>query len=238
MALTAASFSDPMMRDDLHAYYDKMKVDAIAGIRARGDTPAGPVKIRNADGTTRDVELIPISAEKMEKAFVSFDKWLELQTTMFERYEDGPTASAHGVTDGEEQVVDFARDQWNANVTKMNTFLLSLQEAEPAVSEGTGVGTYDFSNMTRGEIADVGKKLFNEGKITIDELFRFEHPDGRLKIGLNGEPIQLNPYDRVDFIGFTQKAITDMEATGEAQRPDSGYKMFVDLLDKLLAWKA
>ncbi|RYG61583.1 MAG: hypothetical protein EON60_03020, partial [Alphaproteobacteria bacterium] len=98
MALTAASFSDPTLRDDLQTYYDKMKGDAIASLRARGDIPAGPVKMRNADGTTRDVELLPISVETMENALVSFDKWLELQSDMFERYEDRPVASAHGLT--------------------------------------------------------------------------------------------------------------------------------------------
>ncbi|RZK98954.1 MAG: hypothetical protein EOP36_20630 [Rubrivivax sp.] len=134
--------------------------------------------------------------------------------------------------------MDFVREQWNANVTKMNTFLLSLQEAEPAAGVGTGLATYNFADMGRGEIADVGKKLFNEGKITLDELFRFEHPDGRLKVGLNGEPVALNPYDRLDFIGFTRKAVRDMEETGEAQRPDSGYKMLVDLLAKLETWQA
>ncbi len=92
---------------------------------------------------------------------------------------------------------------------------------------------YDFSNMTRKEISDAGKQLFHDGKITLDELLRFDHPDGKLHISLDGRPIELNPDDRIDFIAATQKAVSDMEQTGESKRSDSGYKMMLELLNKL-----
>lgn len=93
--------------------------------------------------------------------------------------------------------------------------------------------TYDFSNMTRGEIAEAGKQLFKEGKITLDELFRFDHPDGKLRVDLSGTETNLDPNDRIDFIGHTREAIYNMEQTGDDKRADSGYKMMVDLLAKL-----
>lgn len=93
--------------------------------------------------------------------------------------------------------------------------------------------SYDFSNMSRQEIADAGKQLFSEGKITLDELFRFDHPDGKLRIDANGNPTALNPDERINFVAHTRKAISDMEATGEAKRSDSPYQMMLALLDKL-----
>ncbi|HML44692.1 MAG: hypothetical protein JNN24_13295 [Hyphomicrobium zavarzinii] len=96
-----------------------------------------------------------------------------------------------------------------------------------------GAGDYDFSDMTRGEIAEAGKELFRQGKISLDELFRFDHPDGRLRIGLDGSTAALNADDRIDFIGETRKAMSSMEETGEANRAGSGYETLAGLLDKL-----
>lgn len=93
--------------------------------------------------------------------------------------------------------------------------------------------TYDFTNMSRQEIADAGKELFQAGEITLDELFRFDHPDGKLGIDANGNRIALNPDDKINFISETQQAITALEETGEATRPKSAYKMMLALLDKL-----
>lgn len=119
----------------------------------------------------------------------------------------------------------------SGNSLSVGTAFIAAQE----VSAGAGEETprYDFNNMTRQEIADAGKQLFKEGKITIDELFRFDHPDGKLRIGLDGKEVALDPNERVDFIGATRTAIFNMEQTGEARRADSGYAMMVGLLDKL-----
>jgi len=92
---------------------------------------------------------------------------------------------------------------------------------------------YDFSNMSRQEIADAGKQLFEQGKITLDELFRFDHPDGRLHVALDGTPTALSGGDRIDFISETRNAISAMEQTGESRRPQSPYALMVGLLDKL-----
>lgn len=92
---------------------------------------------------------------------------------------------------------------------------------------------YDFSSMSRQEIANAGKQLFSEGKITLDELFRFEHPDGKLRIDTSGNPLELNPDEQIDFIAATRKAIKDMEEKGDAMRPDSSYQMMLALLNKI-----
>lgn len=95
--------------------------------------------------------------------------------------------------------------------------------------------TYDFTTMTRREIAETGKQLFKEGRITLDELFRFDHPDGKLKIDLAGNHTELNPDDRINFIAETQTAIRNLEETGHAWLPKSPYTMFQGLLAKLTA---
>lgn len=106
----------------------------------------------------------------------------------------------------------------------VHTTLLETQET-----------TYDFKNMTRQQIADAGKQLFKEGHITLDELFRFEHPDGKLKIDLAGNRTELNPNDRIDFIAETMAAIRNLEQTGHAWLPKSPYDMMKGLLAKLTA---
>ena len=105
----------------------------------------------------------------------------------------------------------------------------SSPDEAAAVASGEA---YDFSDMTRQEIAEAGKALFQQGKITLDELFRFDHPDGILRVGTGGVTA-LNPGDRIDFVADTRNAIRNMEFTGEANSPGSGYEMMVGLLAKL-----
>lgn len=93
---------------------------------------------------------------------------------------------------------------------------------------------YDFSGMSRSEIANAGKQLFNEGKISIDELFRFDHPDGKLRVDANGNEVQFSPDERINFLYETRQAINNMELTGDSLRSDSSYNMMVGLLEKLM----
>ena len=86
MAVTGSSsfvfnesmYSNPDMRSHLKAYYDS-KYDAVReGLAARKEAEANgefPTTIQTRDGKT----LTAISAEKMEQAIPSFDKWLEVQ---------------------------------------------------------------------------------------------------------------------------------------------------------------
>lgn len=71
-------YSNPDMRSHLKAYYDS-KYDAVReGLAARKEAEANgefPTTIQTQDGKT----LTAISAEKMEQAIPSFDKWLEMQ---------------------------------------------------------------------------------------------------------------------------------------------------------------
>jgi hypothetical protein len=116
-----------------------------------------------------------------------------------------------------------------AGTEDVQRYLLNLQEEAPAEAK-----SYDFTNMTRGEIADAGKELFAAGKISLDELFRFEHPDGKLKIDTDGTTVELDPTERIDFVAEVEKALQNMEETGEANQPKSGYTLMQGLLDKLL----
>lgn len=109
----------------------------------------------------------------------------------------------------------------------------STQQTAPSSAAGSEGKAYDFSDMTRQEIADAGKELFQQGKITLDELFRFDHPDGLLRVSAGGGFAALNSDDRIDFIAETRNAIQNMELTGEARLPKSGYDTMVGLLAKL-----
>lgn len=117
--------------------------------------------------------------------------------------------------------------------TEMVGHLLNYQEVGDYKPANMVEKSYDFSNMTRGDIANAGKELFQAGKITLDELFRFEHPDGKLRFDVNGNYVEHNPNDKIDFVSQVKSAIQNMEATGEANRPDSSYKMMLTLLSKL-----
>lgn len=112
--------------------------------------------------------------------------------------------------------------------------IVSNLESDASAEQGAkDKGDYDFSNMTRQEIAAAGKQLFEDGKITLDELFRFDHPDGKLRWSADGSYAPLNPDDRIDFISETKQAIANMEETGEALRPKSIHGLMVGLLEKL-----
>ena len=121
----------------------------------------------------------------------------------------------------------------------LKNYLTHLEDPSAAETRADATSkTYDFTNMSRQEIADAGKELFQAGEITLDELFRFDHPDGKLGIDTNGNRIALNPDDKINFISETQQAITALEETGEATRPKSPYNMMLTLLDKLNSLQA
>lgn len=94
MTISASVFTDPTMRVGLQQYYDTQKAAAVAAWKAREDQPAGDVKIPTGDGGYKTVSMIPISADQMEKAFVSFDKWLEFQADFADNEGIGPARLA------------------------------------------------------------------------------------------------------------------------------------------------
>lgn len=114
-------------------------------------------------------------------------------------------------------------------------YLLALQETDAAQPD---TDKYDFTNMTRQEIENTGKALFKDAKISIDELFRFQHPDGKLRIDLNGNYTALNPNDRINFTAETRKAIANIEARHENTPSNNFYHMMRGLMEKLQAWQA
>lgn len=84
MQINASAFTDPALRPRLEQYYENKKAAAVEAWKARQDLPE-EVKLNLPDGSVSTAKAIPVSAEQMEKAFVSFDKWLELQQDIYGR---------------------------------------------------------------------------------------------------------------------------------------------------------
>lgn len=89
MQISAASFSDPALRGHWQKYYEQHKQDAIDCIRARDERMAaegrtGPVTARLPDGS--EMQAIPMTVDFVEKAFVGFDRWLEMQAQMHDNF--------------------------------------------------------------------------------------------------------------------------------------------------------
>lgn len=84
MQLTASMFSDPSLRPQLQQYYENKKAAVIESIRAQeGQRPTGDIKFTTPDGVTHTGTIISFTADKAEKAFVSFDKWMEIQEQIY-----------------------------------------------------------------------------------------------------------------------------------------------------------
>ena len=115
---------------------------------------------------------------------------------------------------------------------------LAMRLAENNQMDEKGIESLDFSKMTRAEIAKAGNDLFRNGEITLEELFRFEHPDGRLRIGVDGQPVTLNPNDPIDFVAETKQAIKNMEETGDAWRSPRTYEMLQSIYEKISKFTA
>lgn len=92
MQFDASTFSDPAMRPQLEQYYEAKKAALVASLKERGDTQPQQVSFKLPDGTEQTGTAIPMSAEFVEKALVSFDKWLEFQAESFEMF--GPDSLA------------------------------------------------------------------------------------------------------------------------------------------------
>lgn len=99
MQISASTFSDPAMREQLQQYYENKKAALYETLKSREPLPE-TVSIRTGDGQVGTVKAIPISAEKMVGALVSFDKWLELQAKSFEN----PVMGPKGIERAQEQI--------------------------------------------------------------------------------------------------------------------------------------
>lgn len=95
----------------------------------------------------------------------------------------------------------------------------------------------DYRTMTAGELDVLGQALFRAGKLTLDELFHFQNPTGRLRIGARG-PERPSPGERVDFLGRLRQAVSDLERTGQASAERSPYPIYRALLAKIERWQA
>lgn len=121
------------------------------------------------------------------------------------------------------------------NISELEKLAMRLADNNKAEKEGRD--PLDFTNLTRAEIEKAGNELFRNGEITLEELFRFQHPDGKL-MKVNGQGKGLNPNDPIDFVATTKQAIIDMEETGHAQTSPHTYDVLKGLYDKLTDWTA
>lgn len=93
MQFDASTFSDPAMRSYLQQYYDTKKAALIDSLQGRDSEPK-EVTFKLPDGTEGKGTAIPMTAEFVEKALVSFDKWLELQADTFDSFGPDDLAEA------------------------------------------------------------------------------------------------------------------------------------------------
>ncbi len=129
---------------------------------------------------------------------------------------------------------DSAKSEDNEEkVSELEKLAMRLSENNKAEKDGRD--PLDFKNLTRAEIEKAGNELFRNGEITLEELFRFQHPDGKL-MKVNGQGKGLNPNDPIDFVAATKQAIIDMEETGHAQTSPHTYDVLKGLYDKLTDW--
>lgn len=70
-----STLTNPAYRDGLEDYYSKMKADAVEAWKERPALP-DEISITTPDGEVMTGKAIHVTAEQMEKAFVSFDDWL------------------------------------------------------------------------------------------------------------------------------------------------------------------
>jgi len=88
MQFSASTFTDPTMRAGLEKYYNNMKTDALAALKAREADPSFQAsfnaELKMPDGTTKTMTGNLMTSDMAEKAFVSFDKWLEITAQVYD----------------------------------------------------------------------------------------------------------------------------------------------------------
>ncbi len=131
MQISASTFSDPAMRPGLEQYYEQKKAELYESLKAR---PALPEEIRftTADGTEHIAKAIPISAEKMVASLVGFDKWLEFQAESFAGPFGRRTNPALPADSEFATRMQSWQQQHQSRMNEIGSFLLGLQESEPA----------------------------------------------------------------------------------------------------------
>ncbi|MGV2114605.1 hypothetical protein ACQZ46_25560 [Agrobacterium salinitolerans] len=88
MKLNASMFTDPNARAGLQKYYEDMKANTLATLKAREADPSFKAtmdaEIKTPDGTVLKSTAHVITAEMAAKSFVSFDTWLEITAQTYD----------------------------------------------------------------------------------------------------------------------------------------------------------
>jgi len=99
----------------------------------------------------------------------------------------------------------------------------------------------DYSRMTPREMQGIAQSLYESGKIDVTQLFMLQNAGMPLgKAGANGEFVPLTAAERasfqdkpVNYLKISQDAITNLEQSGKASDPKSGYAQWTGILSAL-----
>lgn len=108
MHLASSLFSNTSNRAGLEKYYEQKKADTVAAWKARETEGNLPSKLQFKDPQTGEIKTVtrtPIDAEKMEKAFVSFDKWLDFQ----KEFSQNPMMNGNHVQKAQARVAELEK---------------------------------------------------------------------------------------------------------------------------------
>lgn len=166
MQISASTFSDPAMRPHLQLYYENKKAVAVEAWKARENEPSGDVKIKTGDGQHHTVKMIPITAEQMEKAIVSFDKWLEFQAEFFNHPMHGP----EGLQRAQERLALLEQNNPDSDSNVRATFAGKEQLFAYITSDG-GLVTSNGADYLQ-KIAQKADEMGLRGQSRIDYLSR------------------------------------------------------------------
>ena len=99
----------------------------------------------------------------------------------------------------------------------------------------------DYTRMTPREMQGIAQSLYESGKIDLTQLFMLQNAGMPLgKVGANGEFVSLTAAERasfqdkpVNYLKIGQDAIANLEQSGKASDPKSGYTQWTGILSAL-----
>lgn len=119
----------------------------------------------------------------------------------------------------------------------------AVSTASSVSSDGTrgpGIQTTDFTHMTRSQMQDSAKALFDSGKIDLTQLGMLQMAGPLGKVGPKGEFVPFTDTERanidskpVDYIQLARDALDGIESRGGASDPMSGFTAWKGILSTL-----
>jgi len=176
MQFDASTFSDPAMRPQLEQYYEAKKAALIASLEERGDTQPQQLTFKLPDGTEQTATAIPMNAEFVEKALVSFDKWLEFQAESFEMF--GPDSLGMA----EQQMDRMQANHPDSSSGVRSTFssdgkLLAYVTADGGLATSNGADYLQTLAQKANELGLGGQERIDFLNTEIEKALSSKHPD-------------------------------------------------------------